>query len=463
MNKRIILLLTFVGVLFMSMAVYLSVFGVIKADELEKTVYNQRLNDKENKVLRGKIYDFKGEVLAESKIVDGKSIREYPYGSLYTHVIGYNSEIYGKSKLELSYNDYLMGESTIVEAVNLASAVTGDTKKGMDLTLTLSHKLQNYASDVLGNKKGCIIVMDAETGKIRAMVSKPTFNPAEPYLSDGWGDLAEREDSPFLSRATGGLYAPGSTWKIITSASIIEEGLEEEVMTDEGKIIVGEREYENSKGKAFGEISLKEAFYNSSNVYFAKMGEELGKDALGIYDDFLLGKSIEFDFPLADSYLSDKVYKMTDADIASTSIGQGKLMVSPLYMTMVASAIANGGEMLSPYIVEKAEIGSIIAYEGKSKIQAKPVDYETSEKIKEMMALCVEEGTGRAAFVPGLKVYGKTGTAQNETDKSHDWFVGFAENEDGESSVICVMLEYNGVGSSEAASMAGRVLSYWLG
>ena len=133
---------------------------------------------------------------------NGKGERIYPYGKLYTHVIGYNSPIYGKSKLELSYNDYLSGDSAIGTAMNIASAVTGDAKRGMDLTLTIDHKLQSYSSDVLGNKNGCIIVMDAETGKIRSMVSKPTFNPSEPLLSESWGELAEREDSPFLARAT---------------------------------------------------------------------------------------------------------------------------------------------------------------------------------------------------------------------------------------------------------------------
>lgn len=463
MNKRIIMLMTFVGILFMSMAVYLSVFGVTEGKTLKNSVYNQRLNDKENEVQRGTIYDRNGKVLAETNLGKNGGERIYPYGGLYTHIIGYNSKTYGKSKLELSFNDYLSGESAVGAAMNIASVMVGEERKGMDLYLTVDHKLQSYASDVLGGKKGCVIVMDAETGAIRAMVSKPTFNPSEPYLSDAWGELTEREDSPFLARATGGLYAPGSTWKILSSVAILDEGRGEEIFNDEGKIEVGEREYTNSKEKAYGEITLEEAFYNSSNVYFAKMGSELGKSAFSVYDDFLLGKSIDFDIPTADSSLADRTQKMSDADIASTSIGQGKLMVTPLYMTMIASSIANGGEMILPYLVEKAERGNVKAYEGKRKVLANPIDTETSEKIKEMMALCVEKGTGGAANVSGLSVYGKTGTAQNETDKSHDWFLGFAENDEGEKSVICVMLEYNGVGSSEAASMAGRVLSYWLG
>ena len=135
----------------------------------------------------------------------------------------------------------------------------------------------------------------------------------------------------------------------------------------------------------------------------------------------------------------------------------------PASVSVVASVIANDGDMVLPYLVERAEIGNFKAYQAESKVISKPISAERAGKIKEMMALCVEKGTGGAANVYGLDVYGKTGTAQNETDKSHDWFVGFAENDEGEKTVICVMLEYNGVGSSEAAGMAGRVLSYWLG
>ena len=462
MNKRIIMLMTFVGVLFMFMAVYLSLFGAFKSEELKKSVYNQRLYDRESKIERGTIYDRNGVVLAHTDLSEG-SERIYPYGDLYTHVIGYNSKMYGKSKIELSFNEYLSGEGAMGTAMNIASEAFGEEKKGMDLTLTIDHKLQKYSSDVLGNKKGCIIVMDAASGKIRAMVSKPTFNPSEPLLSEEWGTLTESEDSPFLARATGGLYAPGSTWKILSSVSVIRSGLEEEIVNDEGKIIVGGREYTNSKEKAYGEITLTEAFYNSSNVYFAKMGSEIGKRGLSVYDDFLLGKDINTDMVIAGSTLSDKISKMSDADIASTSIGQGKLQVTPLYTTMVASSVANGGKMVKPDIVEKAGRGNFTAYEAKDEVLTKPLTEAEAEKIKEMMALCVNKGTGRSAAISGLDVYGKTGTAQNETDKSHDWFVGFAENDEGEKSVICVMLEYNGVGSSEAAAMAGRIFSYWLG
>ena len=153
---------------------------------------------------------------------------------------------------------------------------------------------------------------------------------------------------------------------------------------------------------------------------------------------------------------------MSTADVASTSIGQGRLMVTPLYMTMVGSVFANGGTMVKPYLVESIDKGNVNAYKAKRKVLAEPVSAYVAGEVKDMMASCVGEGTGGQANVSGLKVYGKTGTAQNETEKSHDWFVGFAENDEGESVTVCVMFEYNGQGSSVSARCAGKIFSYWL-
>lgn len=462
MNRKIILLLTLIGVLFLSLAVYLSIFGVTEGPLLEKSVYNQRLYDKENEIERGKIKDRNGVILARSKEKDGSFIREYPYGKLYTHVLGYSSKVYGKSKIELIFNDYLSGNNNLGAAFNIANALAGEGKSGFDVTLTIDHKLQSYASDLLGGRNGSVILMDGKSGAIRAMVSNPTFNPSEEYLSEHFEELSEREDSPFLSRATSGLYAPGSTWKIITAAAALDAGFENEVFTDEGKIILGGREYINSKEKALGEVDLYKAFALSSNVVFAQIGNEMGKDGLSVYSDFLLGKEIDFDIPLTVSYLADKAYKMSEADIASTSIGQGKLMVTPMYMTLVASAIANDGEIIKPYLVESIDKGEFNAFTAKRKVIKRALSQENALKIKEMMGLCVSEGTGMAARSGGITVYGKTGTAQNERDKSHDWFIGFGENSDGEISVVCVMLEYGGMGSGEASYMAGKLLNYNL-
>lgn len=462
MNKKIIIVLSVVLMLFLSLAVYLTYFGVFKAPELEKSVYNQRLYDKEEEVKRGTIYDTNKTVLAESKMTDEGQKREYPYGKIYAHVIGFNSRTYGRSKIELAYNDYLTGSNELGQALNLASVMAGGEKSGFDITLTIDHKLQQYAYDLLGKKNGSIIVMDTKSGAIRAMASNPTFDPSEESLKKNWEELSQRDDAPFVARAVSGLYAPGSTWKMITASAAIEAGMSDETFTDEGTAVIGGREYKNSGGRAYGDVSLEEAFLHSSNVVFARIGERLGKDGMSIYERFLLGKDLKFDIPLSESYLADKTYSMSTADIASTAIGQGKLMVTPLYMTLVASVFANDGDMVTPYLVESIDKGSVTAYSARKKILARPVDSLVAGEVKDMMRSCVTKGTGTGANLSGLMVYGKTGTAENETSKTHDWFVGFAENDNGESITLCVMLEYNGQGSSESARIAGKIFSYRL-
>lgn len=462
MNKKIIAVLSLILLLFLALAVYLTYFGLFTAPELSKSVYNQRLYEKEGSVKRGTIYDRNRVALAESKMTDDGWERIYPYGKIYTHVIGYTSQTYGRSKIELEYNDYLTASNEIGQAVNLAMAVSGGEKTGFDITLTVDNKLQQYAYDVLSGKNGCIIAMDNKTGAVLAMASNPTFDPSEESLMKNWEELAENDDAPFVARAVSGLYAPGSTWKMITASAALENGMGDAEFNDEGKAQIGGREYENSGGKAYGTVTLSEAFLHSSNVVFAQIGADMGTSALSIYERFLLGGDIDFDISASTSTLADKISTMSVADIASTSIGQGKLTVTPLYMTLVASVFANEGEMIKPYIVESIDKGSINAYKAKRKVIATPVSASVAEEVRDMMGRCVSEGTGAQANASGLKVYGKTGTAQNETEKSHDWFVGFAENEAGESITVCVVLEYNGQGSSVAASMARKIFSYGM-
>lgn len=461
MNKRIVVLLSVVLALFLTLTVYLSFFAVFRAPELKKSVYNRRLYEEEETVLRGAIYDRNGTLLAESRRTDAGQKRVYPYGALYAHVIGYASKDYGKSKLELSYDNYLCGDNEVAGALNLVAAMSGTVAEGVPLVLTVDHPLQQYASDLLGNKRGSIIVMDPDTGAIRAMVSHPDFDPDPDTLASRWAELSEREDAPFVSRATAGLYAPGSTWKILLAAKAIESGMEDDLFEDDGTVEIDGREFANSHEEKNGTLTLAEAFAKSSNVVFAGIGDTLADEALKTYETFLLGKALPFDLPTETSTLRDQD-AMGRTDYAATAIGQGKLAVTPLYMATVASAVACGGEMRKPYLVERAEKNGITLYGAKPQTLARVISEETAGKLRDMMRLCVTDGTGKNADVPGLTVYGKTGTAQNETDRSHDWFVGFAEAEDGDRAIVAVILEYNGEGSSAAALLAGRVLDRWL-
>lgn len=462
-NQKILKVLLSMSCLFLLLIVYLTYFGLFKAETIAKSSYNQRLWQKEDSVLRGKIYDRKGTVLAYSTMRNTTQTRVYPFGNVYTHIIGYNSRTYGKSQLELRYNSYLSGDNDLSAVFGIADLFKGEDKEGASIKLTIDNELQQAAQAALKNRNGAIVMINPENGEVRAMASSPTYQPDAGALEENWGGLSEDENAPFLSRATGGLYAPGSSWKIITAAAAIEHGYTDKTFKDEGKILIDGKEFNNSKKKAYGKIDLSRAFAVSSNVVFASLGHEMGESAaLDIYSRFMLGKDIGFDIPLSTSKLSSK--SMTKTEVSSTAIGQGKLMVTPLYMALVVGTIANDGEMMQPYLVDSAELpNGIVAYNASPKVIASPISNTTAHTVAEMMKECVLNGTGTAAKVSGLDVYGKTGTAENERLKSHDWFVGYAINHEGEKVCIAVILEYNGQGGgASCAPIAKELFTLWF-
>lgn len=454
-NKRIIRVLIVVSFMFLALVTYLLHFNMFRAEEIASNPYNKRQWDDEKYVKRGNIYDADGVLLAQT-VIDGDShIRKYPKGNLYSHIIGYCSQVYGKTNLEMAYDKELLGQGDI-------SISFGELRSGHDLNLTIDNDLQEYASKQLANRNGAIVALEPSTGKILAMVSYPDFDPNAAVLEENWKYMVEREDSPLLSRATSGLYAPGSTYKIATAAAAYDNGYKDVTFTDSGAFELFGLRVENYNGKSYGDISLKRAFEVSSNAVFCSIGYELGADKVrSLAESFGVDKQIDFDIAVAKSRIEYK--KMSDADAALVSIGQGQLLMTPLNVAMMAGAVANGGKMMKPYLVD-----SITAASGVSLMQTKPYQYlapiseETAEYIKELMVGVVKSGTGSGARISGITVAGKTGTAENETDKDHAWFVGFAPAENPQIAVA-VILEYDGgAGGTNAAPIARNVMSKYL-
>ena len=221
-SKRIIRVLVFISALFISLILYLSYFQLFKAEKILENPFNKRNFIGQEKILRGKIVDRNGTVLAYSDKQDDKQVRHYPKGSLYGHVIGYSYREYGKSALESTYNDELLDlkESNPIDELK-DILKSGKEKFGNDLTLTIDNELQKKAYDLLKGNKGSIVMMNPSTGEVYAMVSNPAFNPAT--LREDWTDLVENEDSYLLNRSTMGLYAPGSIFKVITATAALED------------------------------------------------------------------------------------------------------------------------------------------------------------------------------------------------------------------------------------------------
>ena len=252
-NKKVIHMLTFFSVMFLALIVYLTVINVYYSDEYTESAYNTRNTAQEAKIKRGTITDRNGTVLAyNEKDEDGRQQRIYPYDNLYSHVIGYSSSQYGKSLLEKKHNQQLLGKSDMAQVFSLERLFDNATTEGNDLTLTIDHKLQERARDLMKNYTGALVAMNPQTGEILAMVSMPDFNPNEKALSESWQTLNTSDNSPFLTRATTGLYPPGSTYKVVTSAVILEAGRQEETVADDsGKISIGVKDISNAGGSIY--------------------------------------------------------------------------------------------------------------------------------------------------------------------------------------------------------------------
>lgn len=462
-NKKIITVLVFMSVLFLSIFVYLTYFTLFRADKLVSSNYNRRLWEKEESVLRGSIVDRHGTVLAKSEIEsDGTQKRVYPYGSLYTHVIGYNTRSYGKTNLELSFNEYLLKTESLGEIIQYG-VDTGEMRHGSDLRLTIDHRLMSVAKEAMNGRNGAVVAVVPKTGEVLCLYSGPSFDPNEDELVENWADLTIDDSSPFLARATQGLYAPGSTFKIAVTAAALENGYEDYSIDDEGSTKIDGRVFRNAGGAEYGEIDLMDGFKYSSNVLFSHLGVMLGSGTLKkAAEDFMVTKQIPFDIETRASEWSYS--SMSETDLASVGIGQGKLLTTPLNMAMVAAAVANNGVMMKPYLVQQAvSPNGVPVYGADPAVIARVCPSSTAARLGDFMLACVESGTGANARVRGIEVAGKTGTAQNEREgKDHAWFVGFAPKDDPQIAVA-VFQEYSGSsGGAACAPIASRIIREWL-
>ncbi|HHV98802.1 MAG TPA: penicillin-binding protein 2 [Clostridiaceae bacterium] len=465
--NRIIYALVAVCILFFSLVAYLTYFELFQKNKIINNSYNRRQFEMEEKTLRGSILDRNGTVLAESEFSGEKQVRKYPYGSIYSHVIGYSSRKYGKSLIEAKYNDYLLGVNESSTVFNLRDKLSGGTKEGNNIYLSIDHELQTLANELMKNKKGAVVALDPKTGEILAMISKPDFDPNEQKLEENWKSMVESEEAPFLTRATQGLYTPGSTFKVLTVASALENGMENNTYKDSGSVVIDGKEISNFGGKAYGEINLKTALAVSSNTVFASIGVELGEENLrSISERAGIGEKLPFDIPVSKSVFQYK--NMSKTDMAAVGMGQGKILMTPLHMAMVSAAIANDGIMIKPSLVSRIEThkGTVLKKHKPDELY-RVMDEYIAAKINEMMQEVVNNGTGKNASIKGIKVAGKTGTAENELtsrqkNKEHAWFIGFAPADDPRIAVA-VILEYSGsTGGSAAAPIARELISAWL-
>ena len=463
-NREFYLVMYLFTGLFILMPCYLGYFLLAESKEVVNNPYNLRQEEFAKKVVRGSILSADGEILAETKIeADGTEVREYPFGNLFSHVVGYSQS--GKDGLEKIYNFQLLtSDAPIYEKI--AAEVKGEKEKGNQVVTTLNYPLQKAAWEALGEEKGAVVVMEPSTGKVLAMVSKPDYNPNQ--IEEIWESLSENPDteqSYLLNRATQGRYPPGSTFKILTALEYAREFPEE--ISDFSYTCEGSYEYQGAviqcyHKKAHGTISFETAFAKSCNGAFASIASKLSAEQFtDLCESFLLNQ----DLPIALSYVSSQFEWKQDSpdwEKMQTAIGQGTAEMTPLHQAMIAAAIANDGVMMKPYFVDRiTDAHGFTVKKYRPKKYREPISQEEAERLTEWMMLCVEEGTGSRAASEDYTVAGKTGTAEWDVKKeAHSWFVGFAPAEEPEIAVS-VIVEEGGAGSTKAAAIGDKLFRTW--
>lgn len=462
-NTRVLHIFIIIGLLFFSLSLYMTYFELYGKQDIISSGYNRRLKAKEQDIQRGLIYDRQGVILADTDFKKGVSKRIYPHGRLYAHVIGYNSETYGKSMIEAQYNDMLLSKNTLGVIGNISNLLKGDSKKGNNLSLTIDHKLQARARELLGNNRGAIVAIEPNTGEILAMVSTPDFNPNEAALKKDWNELSNSDNRALLPRAISGLYPPGSTFKVVTAVAAIEKNLRSTTFEDKGSVTIDGKVFSNAGNKAYGTLDMTSAMAVSSNVYFAQLSEQIGaKDLVRVAERIGINSPVPFDLPVKKSSIQTTIANPTE--LAATAIGQGKLLVTPFQMALMTAGIANEGVIMKPYLVKSVSNSSndFVIDVTPTKELYSFTDRDTAGFVRDMMIEVVKKGTGKAAKTSKVTIAGKTGTAENEKTGDHAWFVGFAPADEPQIAIAIIIENQSKTGGQIAAPIARKLMTQWI-
>lgn len=449
-----------------------------------------RVKFKEIKANRGVIYDRFGEILVRNTPMG----REYIYGQVMAHLLGYVGEadeievelggyklkdMIGKMGLEKKYDWYLRGvdggvllesdaKGKVIREIGRKEPVAGES-----LSLSIDAGLQKKAYELMEKRKGAIVASVPETGEILVLVSSPAFDPSkvDQYL--------DQKDLPLFDRAIGGEYPPGSVFKIVTTVAGLEEGVVDETteMEDTGEIRVGQWRFGNwyfdQYGQKEGKINLVKAIARSNDIFFYKLGEGLGIEKLSDWAKYFgLGRVTEIDLPgeanglmpnpsWKEEFIGESWYL---GDTYISSIGQGNILMTPIQVNQMTSVIASNGDWCQPHINKRARPSKGLAL---PECQSLGISQKSIDLITEGMKQVTESGGTAWPFfnftVKGERVYvaGKTGTAEFGEDQTHAWLTAFAPV-DRPNIVLTVLLESAGQGSDQAAPVAKDLLNYWF-
>lgn len=437
---------------------------VIRAESLASHDRNLRLLLREYSIERGRILSADGQTLAESRATPDeelKQLRVYPLGPRLAHVTGHYSIVFGRDGLERSHNRELVGRGGQITMQDLSDRLLGKGRRGDTLVLSIDTRVQAAAEAALGQRKGAVVALDPLTGQILAMVSFPSYDPGalsghDPAaIRDAWARLNEDPNKPMLNRAAEESYPPGSTFKIVTAAAALQHGRGVETAfppTSEYQPAQTERVIHNFGGSRCGG-TMADAFRVSCNTYFARLGAELSEEEFAeTASAFGFGEVPPLDLTAAASRVPSVADLRSPAFRAQAAIGQFDVSATPLQMALAGAAVANRGRIPIPKMVREIRDARNVIID-----QARPVEWrtaiseETAITLGSLMVSVVESGTGRGAQLSGVRIAGKTGTAQTgrEGEAPHAWFVAYAPA-DTPRIAVAVIVENGGDLGNEA-------------
>ncbi|MEW1796997.1 peptidoglycan D,D-transpeptidase FtsI family protein [Streptomyces niveus] len=456
MNKPLRRIAIFCGLLVLALLVRTNWLQYVEADELNTHEKNRRVlieryaRERGNIVVDGK--PITGS--AKTKDTDFKYKRTYLDGPMWAPVTGFASQAFGATQIESIEDGILTGNDDQLFFDRTMAMFTGDEEKGGNVVTTLNGAAQKAAFEGLGKKKGAVAAIEPGTGKILALASTPSYDPStfagNSLDSDtpAWNKLKDDPDKPMLNRALRETYPPGSTFKVVTAAAGLEHGIVDDIdaKTDSPLpwIMPGTKTPLVNEGNIPCEdATLRNALRVSCNSVFGKLGYNVGADKM-----LETAKKFGFNeeqFVPVRANASVFPEELNDSQTALSSIGQFDTRTTPLQMAMVVSAIANDGKLMKPYMIDQLEAPNLdVIKKTEPEEMGQPVSQEHAQMLQEMMETVVDEGTGRNAQIPDVKVGGKTGTAQhgeNNSKNPYAWFISYAKGENGSPVAVAVVVE----------------------
>ena len=453
---------------FVTLVAVLAYWQVYAKEPLANDPANSLQSRRVQEVPRGLILAGDGETELARSVQgdDGTYSRVYPEGSLYAGVTGYWSTRYGASGLEIGENSNLSGAGEPETLDELINQVSGGPQAGNDVELTLDPELQRLAYDQLAQSstgRGAVVALNPKNGEILALASYPSFDPNN--IDDNFEELVEDPSFPLVNRATQGLYPPGSTFKVITAAAALEAGVKpSDRYRDTGTYETPGYSVYNYRARVYGQQDFQGALTYSINTIFARIANEsVGAQNLArTAEDFGFGDAYkDFPLPISPSVLGPPPEQWDQGNIAQISFGQQTVQSNVFEMGLVAGAIANGGTMMEPRLVREVRSpdGAVLD-RPTSRVHSRAMDGESAQTLNDMMQRAITDyETG--AEIPGVKVAGKTGTAEAPNDELHSWFISFAPADDPEIA-IAVLVENGQEGYKSALPIARRLMEAHL-